>query len=358
MGIEIEFISKELIKPSSPTPHHLHKLHFSFLDQIQAQVSPPFTLFYEKSSTITNLERCNLLKKSLSMALNIFYPLAGRINNYSYADCNDEGALFIEAKANCHLSDILQNRNQYHNHRLKFIPLQPRQGIHQYGSLFQVTYFNCGGLALSFAMPHMLGDALSQFVFLNSWAAVARGNMNTNTNTLVDIPPIGSASIFPPLDSSDSDVMQLILKENFVTKSFVFDAIKLSALRDKYSGDGENLSRMQGLSVFLLSRITAAISRPKEGADKSRSVVVNAMNLRPFVDPPIPKNSFGNFVWMGVAIIDNLEHMAKEDEYCCEIGSRIRDSIKSVNKETVKKLQCDDQLNFLKETFAELRKEI
>ncbi|XP_065875547.1 stemmadenine O-acetyltransferase-like [Euphorbia lathyris] len=333
MGIEVELISKELIKPSSPTPPHLRKLQFSFIDQNQYPVSLPLVYFYEKSN-IPNHERCNLLKQSLSKALTIFYPLAGRINNYSYADCNDEGALFIQTKANCQLLDILRNRNQYHNHNKKLIPLQPEKGIHQYGSLFQITYFKCGGLAVSFAMAHMLGDGLSMVVFLNGWAEVARGNK-------VEIPPFGSSSIFPPRNIPGFDLSQWVFKENVVTKSFVFDDFTLSALKDKYNSNGLMLSRVQALCVFIVSRIMATLSQAKG----NRYMVMTAVNIRQILDPPIQKKSFGNLAWTAPALIDN---MCKEDE----IARGIKDSIRGVNAESLKKVQ-NGELSFSKETFME-----
>ncbi|XP_048232918.1 (13S,14R)-1,13-dihydroxy-N-methylcanadine 13-O-acetyltransferase AT1 [Ricinus communis] len=96
MEVELEFISNELIKPSSPTPNHLRHLRhlqLSFLDQIQIPVWMPL---------------CNQLKKSLSKTLTLFYPFAGRVRNNTHIDCNDEGALFVEAQANCRLLDFLR----------------------------------------------------------------------------------------------------------------------------------------------------------------------------------------------------------------------------------------------------------
>ncbi|BBG93943.1 hypothetical protein Prudu_002102 [Prunus dulcis] len=45
--IEVELITKETIKPSSPTPHHLHHHQLSFLDQLAPHAYVPFLYFYE-----------------------------------------------------------------------------------------------------------------------------------------------------------------------------------------------------------------------------------------------------------------------------------------------------------------------
>ena len=46
---------------------------------------------------------------SLSQTLTRFYPLAGRIKANDSIDCNDDGAVFIEAQANVELSQILKD---------------------------------------------------------------------------------------------------------------------------------------------------------------------------------------------------------------------------------------------------------
>ncbi|ONI30186.1 hypothetical protein PRUPE_1G235900 [Prunus persica] len=54
MKVEVEVISKEIIKPSSPTPDHLRYLQLSFLDQLAPPVYNPFVLFYEFNGEVTD----------------------------------------------------------------------------------------------------------------------------------------------------------------------------------------------------------------------------------------------------------------------------------------------------------------
>jgi hypothetical protein len=58
----------------------------------------PFVLFYphESSANFSNLERHDRFKKSLSEVLTHFYPLAGRVKEKLYVDCNDEGVHYEE----------------------------------------------------------------------------------------------------------------------------------------------------------------------------------------------------------------------------------------------------------------------
>ncbi|GMN49126.1 hypothetical protein TIFTF001_018290 [Ficus carica] len=49
------------------------------------------------------------LKKSLSQALTLYYPLAGRFLDDPFLDCNDDGVPFFEARVNTKFSDVLEN---------------------------------------------------------------------------------------------------------------------------------------------------------------------------------------------------------------------------------------------------------
>ncbi|XP_050206303.1 stemmadenine O-acetyltransferase-like [Mercurialis annua] len=348
MKVEVEFISKELIKPSSPTPDHLRHLQLSFLDQIQAPVCMPLILFYSKDPNFSNSERCIRLKTSLSKALTAYYPLAGRVDNNDYVDCNDEGALFVEAQANIPISYILKSSNSVADsekfHKVhpyydattnkKFLPLQPDEGK-DLAAFFQITFFTCGGLAISMALSHKLGDGLSKIIFLNHWAAITR---QSNSDVSIKLPPFGLAKLFPPKNLG-FDPSSWIMKDNIVTKRFVFDASILSNLKSKYSdNNGSTPSRVEALSAFLWSRFMAATQENE--TNNKLYLVHQAINLRPRMEPPLSNRHFGNICRIATtALVDQNGIM-----------SRMKDSIKNVNADYVKSLQkSDGHLNFLKE---------
>lgn len=111
MGSNVERITEEMIiKPSSPTPNHLRNLKLSFLDQLAPPVYIPLIFFYEatqlNSVNYNHSQLSELLQKSLSNALTIFYPLAGKISEDFSVDCNDDGALYVEARVHRHLSQV------------------------------------------------------------------------------------------------------------------------------------------------------------------------------------------------------------------------------------------------------------
>ncbi|AES82272.1 transferase family protein [Medicago truncatula] len=92
--MEMELVSRETIKPSSPTPHHLRIYPLSFLDNS------------DQNSKISQL------RKSLSQILSKYYIFAGRLKDKITIECNDQGVTFIVTKIKNKLSDILQNPSE------------------------------------------------------------------------------------------------------------------------------------------------------------------------------------------------------------------------------------------------------
>ncbi|KAM7477976.1 hypothetical protein LguiA_026189 [Lonicera macranthoides] len=109
--MEVEVISRDTIKPTSPTPPHLQPFKISFIDKIMPIVYIPFISFYptmRKNSDLNHiLLFTNHLKHALAEALTRFYPLAGRIKDDCPIDCNDKGLLFVTTLVNCDMSQLL-----------------------------------------------------------------------------------------------------------------------------------------------------------------------------------------------------------------------------------------------------------
>jgi len=106
--MQVRIISRETIKPSSPTPSHLKTLKFSLFDQIAPKSYIPAILFYSTNDgLLKHAQISSQLKKSLSEALTRFYPLSGREKDQFSIQCNDEGASYSEALVDYNMSDFL-----------------------------------------------------------------------------------------------------------------------------------------------------------------------------------------------------------------------------------------------------------
>ncbi|KAL0406628.1 UNVERIFIED_CONTAM: Stemmadenine O-acetyltransferase [Sesamum latifolium] len=182
-------IAKEMIKPSSsPAPPHLRKLQLSFLDQLAPPTYIHIILYYQAFHHHHDSgETSRKLKRSLSDALTIYYPLAGRLRDNSWVDCNDAGAEYVEAWFN----NVQLSEKSGKEELKQYVPLEPSGG----GDIplaVQVSFFGCGGMAIGFCLSHRLADAMSLVTFINAWAAACRGEAKT---IAVTQPP----SVWPPV---------------------------------------------------------------------------------------------------------------------------------------------------------------
>ncbi|KAL0372318.1 UNVERIFIED_CONTAM: Vinorine synthase [Sesamum calycinum] len=136
------------------------------------------------------------------------------------------GAPYVEAISNCNLSQVVTNPVPKNMDKLLPFKVDDVQNL---GMFVQVTYFSCGGIAVGLVMSHKIADALSFFLVANKWAAVARnGNYDD-----VPCPMFEGAKIFPPRDSARFKPSTGIMKEEPVTKIFMFPASKISTLQER-----------------------------------------------------------------------------------------------------------------------------
>lgn len=331
MKVELEVISKETIKPSSPTPDHLRHHQFSFLDQIAPPVFMPLIIFYpaETHTNLTHTAKSDHLKKSLSETLTHFYPLAGRVKDNSYVDCNDEGVHYFEAKVKGELSDFMSN--VIPEELSKFLAYE-LDDVKELAMAVQVNYFDCGGIAIGLGVSHKLADALSFIMVLNSWSAIARGE------TDIVSPIFVSSQYFPPKNLSGLRPDSGMFKENLVTKPFVFSASKVLALREKYAHltsveYPRRPTRIEALSVFICNRFIAVTQGAKGDAEKVYCTL-HAVNLRTRNDPPLPEHAFGNIISVVIAM-PNLEAGEKD---CYGLLTKIREEISKVDADFVRDL--------------------
>lgn len=351
MEIETKVISTEIIKPSSPTPKSLQKHQLSFLDQLAPPFSMPVVYFYSSNTKIPDSQKSDHLKKSLSETLSRFYPLAGRLIGNLYVDCDDSGAPFCEAEANCDLSQVITNPDP--RNMSKFLPYKLNESQ---GSCMavQATYFRCGGVAVGLLVSHKIADALSFFSFANAWSTVARGG----DGGAALLPKFDAATYFPPRDISGYKPSTGMMKEEIATRIFTFPAKKIAVLRERYAaaiGGGGDVpqrrpTRVEVLSAFIWTRFISATGMK---ADPNKIYTVqHAVNLRTRTNPPLSEYHFGNISRIAIATPAVGEGGLMDGGV--DLMERVREAIKAVNGGYVAQLrEGEKHLNFLKEKMAQ-----
>ncbi|KAI3458348.1 hypothetical protein Pfo_015011 [Paulownia fortunei] len=299
MAVAVEVISRETIKPSNPTPDHLKTFKGSLLDLLNPQSYVPFVFFYannnnQNSSEIKNfiLERRQTLKRSMSETLTRFYPIAGKVKDNIHIDCNDDGVYYVEAEVNDHLSNFLNLPDHKMIHKL--LPFHPTtaelSSKFLYLFMLQVNFFECGGIAIGLYMSHQLIDGQSLATFLKAWAASAR-----ESSKVID-PSFISTSLFQPTLTEEALVVRPYpLDENkSATRRFVFGASDLARLKEKAaastSSSTKGPTRVTAV-MALIWKCAIAASRKRSGNQKTPSVTLTSVNLRPRTTPPLPPHS-------------------------------------------------------------------
>ncbi|KAI3946326.1 hypothetical protein MKW98_010450 [Papaver atlanticum] len=372
--MKVEIVSKEIIKPSSPIPHHLRNFKLSLLDQLLPPLYVPIVIFYSNdddhpfSSHGSQCTKSDILKKSLSETLTKFYPIAGRIKDNILVDCTNEGVDYIETKVNGLMSDFM-SVDVVHQLSPSHILADINGAAEQAQLVVQVNMFECGGVAISVCLSHKVVDACTAMTFLNAWAANARG---VHAEGIV-YPTFDSSSIFPALPMERQvppfEPDDAVKGENVITKRFIFHAAGVSSLREKIAASRSGSSvfskyptRVEAISALIwktfmdIDRVKMRLSSPPSTKTPVtlKSLLNFAVNLRTRLDPPLPQASFGNVIMDATAESMTTATTNDDDESSKDFAKtldglvgQLREAVNEINGDYIRKLK-DGDTDFLK----------
>ncbi|KDP38750.1 hypothetical protein JCGZ_04103 [Jatropha curcas] len=347
--VKVEIITRETIKPSSPTPRNLRYKNLSLLDQLSFAMSTPMLLFYpfrcDKNNNIVHVikEQSQNLKTSLSKTLTLFYPLAGELKNNSFIECNDYGVEYIEAQVDCSMMELFQNPENYLLENLFPIDLNPVDKFT--GAIIHVNFFNCGGLAIGVSLSHKIADAASLGTFLLAWASMASLSMEILPET--KCPHFVSNTVIPSAENS------LILpspppsltQTKCITKRFTLSSCKIDMLKAKAATSTLQTPTRVEVVTALIWKCLISASQAKSKGKHKKSVLAQAVNLRRRLVPHLPQNYIGNLSGKFLVMAE------KERAELKDLVAHLREGIEKVSDNVWKRV--DEILDFAKE-FAEL----
>ncbi|KAM0041645.1 putative alcohol O-acetyltransferase [Helianthus debilis subsp. tardiflorus] len=348
----IEIISKEHIKPSSPTPQHLKSYNLSILDQLIPAPYAPIILYYpnqDQASEFDIQQRLNSLKDSLSETLTRFYPLAGTIKSDLLIDCNDVGAYFAVTRVNTRLNKFLNHVDLDLINR--FLPCEPTFNGCSEGSCVsnvQVTIFECCGIAISLCISHKILDGGALSTFVKSWAGSSNGLKE------VVYPNMSAPSLFPAKDLWLKDSSMVMWGSLFKmgkcrTTRFVFDSTKLAILKAKASKNGlKDPTRVEVVSGLLWKCVMAAFEE-NTGSWKP-SLLSHVVNLRKRLVSTLSENSIGNLIFIASAKCDSDSRTPLH-----KLVEKVRGGVSKINGEFVKKLQGDKGREVMEESLKAIK---
>ncbi|KDP40899.1 hypothetical protein JCGZ_24898 [Jatropha curcas] len=344
--MEVQIISKEKIKPSCPTPDHLKTHKLSIIDQLAIQCYVPVIIFYSPSHNQDSSQISTQLKKSLSETLTHFYPLAGKAINGSFIDCNDDGASFVEANIVGDMSMVL-NQSKIELLRL-LLPSKLNENFAEKEIVsVQVNYFTSGGIVISVCIKHLIADASTVASFVEVWGNIARCATNSVSNGII----FDRTGLFPPVNNKIEGLswVEGSLLPETVTKRFLFDGLKIAALREMISNgvSVDQPTRFEAVSALIWGASISAARESEENVDSH--VAVTVVNLRKKLNPNLPQQCIGNICQVAIA----KSAIEKSTDYR-ELVRKIRKSIGVLDDGYVRKFHAEGKwFDFVKKLVEE-----
>eukprot|EP01018_Ginkgo_biloba_P000769 Gb_40790 [translate_table: standard] len=381
MGVKCVSVSH--VKPAIPT--HKHRMFLSAFDlkYIPFKSNIRTILLYKNSIDDDAYgSMVEKLKRSLSLALVHFYPLAGRLvlgeENRHEIECNDAGVEFIEASANVCYRDLeLQSSNSAPIFS-KLIRMGRSTRFSDWDVpllSIQVTRFAKGGLSVGYFDNHIAMDGKSIWHFLTSWVELNNGRSlslaPTHDRTVLKLDQeamYGNININSgPNEGPATFQGETQGRENFNNKNgeelcyrtFHFSGDMLKSLKQLAMQDGKGPFTT---FVAFSSHLWACMMKAEGIAEEKTAYFLIPVDCRSRINPPIPFSFFGNCVHLSIAktaagklyhegigygaglIVDSINSLT--DERLREILSLLeRYKHRSVDKEARSSLTLSDRMN-------------
>ncbi|XP_051149199.1 spermidine hydroxycinnamoyl transferase-like [Andrographis paniculata] len=253
------------VQPAEPT--WSGSMPLSEFDQIGVVTHVPTIYFYRPPQdwAAPPCRMFETLQSSLSKALVIFYPLAGRLRwlpgSRLELDCNGAGAQLTEAESDATLDDLgdFAPSPEYADLIPQVNYSTPMAEIPIL--CVQITKFRCGGVSLSCNVSHAVVDGQSALYFLSEWAALARG-------AVAGPPPVLDRRLMRAGEISDR-------RSEFGHEQFDPPPLMIG----ETSNDGE---RRKETAVALLKLTAAQVEDLKREANRTRADGGAASVKRPY----------------------------------------------------------------------------
>ncbi|CAA3019719.1 spermidine hydroxycinnamoyl transferase-like [Olea europaea subsp. europaea] len=345
----------QTVQPAKTTPNEI--MYLSELDQINAVTHAPTVHFYGPNTDFHYSDAIQILKDSLSEALVIFYPLAGRLHESGFGrgrlqlNCDAKGATLVEAETESTVEDFAKQNFLPNAKMRELIPKMDYSNTpisEQPLVLAQLTKFRCGGLSLGLGISHILADGTSAFHFINEWAKIARGEktgilpvLDRKILQIEEQPKFEHTALTPlPIIIGQPDHMEERKKPTTIAMLKLskeqIDKLKDKANKDKlYKNTSRPYSSLWPCPTYKYEAVAMwrCASKARRHADEQLTQLHIAVNFRNRIQPPIPQGFFGNAILREAAITTAGELLSNPLGYA---SSKIREAVDQVTDEYVR----------------------
>ncbi|XP_057430173.1 hydroxycinnamoyl-CoA:piscidic acid hydroxycinnamoyltransferase-like [Lotus japonicus] len=279
-------------------------------DQV-ARWSHTSTIYVYKETP--NHHAIDTMRDSLSKILVHYYPLAGRLSwiegHRLQLNCNGKGVVLIEAESTKTLSsygDFAPSDTVKMDLTPTVDYTQPIEDLPLL--LVQLTRFKGTkqGLVIGMAFNHVLGDGLAAIRFINSWAKLCKGDvaldhsemfpfldrtvLNSSTRPCFDHPELKP---LPLLLGSTNTVAEQKHEKTAVVLKLTNEQVQ--KLKQKANNGLEESSARPYSTYEVVSAHVWKCATKARGLDDVQPTVVRvSADIRSRLNPPLPRNYFGN----------------------------------------------------------------
>ncbi|XP_058099944.1 coumaroyl-CoA:anthocyanidin 3-O-glucoside-6''-O-coumaroyltransferase 1-like [Magnolia sinica] len=321
-----------LAPPPASVPRTAHRL--TFFDAMWLEVPPVQRLFFYHFSNPTTTTLLSNLKRSLSLTLQIFYPLAGNLTYSPETDHHEilytdgDSVKLTIAESNSDFDHLIGShpRDVTDFHRLA--PHLPG-----YDSLpapvlaLQVTLFPNSGFCIGISVHHAAADGSTSMHFMKSWASFCRSGDAASIKPL----PIYDRTQTSGLDwitknhfremekvkaRESFDVVGVTSKPHVVRTTFVLSRASIERLRDWVSSrlvEGSEKDSRVSSFVLTVAYVWVCLIKARGPVDSEKMAhLVFAVDCRARMDPPLPVAYFGNCIG-SCYVHAKVSDMSRED---------------------------------------------
>ncbi|KFK33265.1 hypothetical protein AALP_AA6G352200 [Arabis alpina] len=310
----VTMVSTSMVRPKNIDRSVRAKIHLTPHDlDLLYLVYPQRGLLFLKPDPETRI--IPRLRASLSTALEIHFPFAGRlvkVDNHEdntvsfYIDCDGSGAKFVHSKAeSVSVNDLLQSNGSVPDFITHFFPannVESRDALISEPLLaLQVTEMK-DGVFISFGYNHMMADGSSLWNFFHTLSKICLNGSRSDSDQLIVLKDWFLDGIDYPVHIPVSE-MEIRPSRKVSTKErvFHFSKKKISYLKakanDEIGSTDLKISSLQAVLAYLWLSIMRHSGLNREEGTQCKV----AANMRQRLNPPLEKEYFGNVTQLAVA---------------------------------------------------------
>ncbi|KAL1196515.1 hypothetical protein V5N11_023205 [Cardamine amara subsp. amara] len=292
------------VKKIHLTPWDLSRLRFGYLQR---------GLLFPKPDTKIDII-ISRLQASLSLALDRFYPLAGRLVKVEnddhtvsfFINCDGSGVEFVHAEAkNIKLSDVLRLSGSVSGDFSSFFPatgIKNYHGVSRSLLMVQVTEMK-DGIFIGFGYNSTVADANSIWKFFNAWSEISSKDSGSETfQRLLVLKGWFFDGIDYPIHIPDPETRSTSNATLTDLQEKMFHVTKENALKLEAKANGEADQKISSIQA-VLGHIWRSMIKHSGMSREEETHCRLPINMRTRLNPQLEEESFGNVSQTGIATV-------------------------------------------------------